>query len=570
MKEKKVAVIDDLKLIKKHYGENLAKFCRSNLSTILEHSGVLWKVINENFAQTHAIYDDLEQNSEFSNFINIVLKSAKKYLPEEMVYDSLGKTPYELLGKAGYTLYPECKSKVDVLKFKKYYAKGEDLCSFRGDRTKICRVWFAIKDGADKLQREDFIYPQRQDEYGTSVISIQFSKDGYNTLSIKNRYNHTVSNPDSTFSNNLDNIIHGLTNAFEETYGIKQEQVQELEDNISGYVKAESGVYYRKNVDDTLNIAFCEKNVMIDSNGKVTRFDQSRYILFDNYLLDLKEKKLSFIGYGFDGSDEFTDGVTQGVEIQKIEISKEGENRIIHVVCKNQQDCFIKIGRHNELVGYKNDYLTKLSTGFLKYSKNLESLDVPNVEFIGSDVLVYNVNLKELNIPKVMSINSMFLYSNKMLRVLNVPNLVTVGNYVLFYNRTIKEIFAPKLKIVGNEFCSLNHDLQQLNVPNVMSFGKNCFLYCEKISTLNLPELISVGNGFFKFCKSVKEVSAPNLEIMGENCFRLAVNLKNFNAPNIRVVGEDSFKSSRYEFFIRHKAKLNQKKYNKEHSVLEK
>ena len=39
------------------------------------------------------------------------------------------------------------------------------------------------------------------------MISIQFTKDDAHTLSIKNRYNHSVNDPDATFSNNLDNII---------------------------------------------------------------------------------------------------------------------------------------------------------------------------------------------------------------------------------------------------------------------------------------------------------------------------------------------------------------------------
>ena len=68
-------------------------------------------------------------------------------------------------------------------------------------------VFFAIKDNCDMLRRENFKNPDRQDEYGVSVISIQFSRGSINHLSIKNRYNHTVDNPDCTFNNNLDNII---------------------------------------------------------------------------------------------------------------------------------------------------------------------------------------------------------------------------------------------------------------------------------------------------------------------------------------------------------------------------
>ena len=62
----------------------------------------------------------------------------------------------------------------------------------------------------------------RQDEYGTSVISIQFDRDDTHTLSIKNRYNHKVEKPDATFSNNLNNIVAGLTKSFADYKGMRQ------------------------------------------------------------------------------------------------------------------------------------------------------------------------------------------------------------------------------------------------------------------------------------------------------------------------------------------------------------
>lgn len=88
-----------------------------------------------------------------------------------------------------------------------------------------CHVFFAIKTNVDSIQRKHFLNPERQDEYGTSVISIQFTKDESCTLSIKNRYNHRVINCDATFSNNLDNIIPGLTRSFEKYYGLKQKKL---------------------------------------------------------------------------------------------------------------------------------------------------------------------------------------------------------------------------------------------------------------------------------------------------------------------------------------------------------
>ena len=131
---------------------------------------------------------------------------------EEVNYNV--ENPKDLLNKAGYILY-ECKTEEEVQSFKKYYAKGEELCTFNGNRLDSCYVYFAVKKDVDNIKREDYKEPKRQDQYGTSVVSIQFTKDDTHTLSIKNRYNHTVDNPDATFSNDLDNIIKGLTDSFE-------------------------------------------------------------------------------------------------------------------------------------------------------------------------------------------------------------------------------------------------------------------------------------------------------------------------------------------------------------------
>ena len=141
--------------------------------------------------------------------------------------------------------------------------KGEELCTFNGGRLNSCYVFFAVKKNVNEIKRENFKNPFRQDEYGTSVISIQFSKDDTYTLSIKNRYNHTVNNPDATFSNDLDNIIPGLTKSFENYYGHQinsSKQVFELD----GYVRANDGKFYKYNY-EVDNIYYCPDNIIIDN-----------------------------------------------------------------------------------------------------------------------------------------------------------------------------------------------------------------------------------------------------------------------------------------------------------------
>lgn len=112
---------EDLKIIKKKYGEKMMHLCRNMFPTILEEKGLLPKLLLEHFEPSHDLYNDLEKYSSilfagFEGYINSLVVANKK----EMLATSL--TPEELLDKVGYTLY-ECKTEEDIQKFKNIMLK---------------------------------------------------------------------------------------------------------------------------------------------------------------------------------------------------------------------------------------------------------------------------------------------------------------------------------------------------------------------------------------------------------------------------------------------------------------
>ena len=150
-------------------------------------------------------------------------------------------------------------------------------------------VFFAVKKNVLDIKREDFLIPDRQDEYGTSVISIQFTRDKSNHLSIKNRYNELVNNPDSTFNNNLDNIVPGLTMSFYKTYDIKEVYFENSEFQMENYISVNEEYFkYNYKLND---IYYCANNVIVD-NGNVIRYDLEKYIIMDYFIIDLVNKKV--------------------------------------------------------------------------------------------------------------------------------------------------------------------------------------------------------------------------------------------------------------------------------------
>ncbi len=432
--------MDDLKYIKKHYGENFAHLCRSLFSTILQNEGMLSKLISESFAPSRDLYYAvISCIPEFQEYIYslIAIKDTRKVDKENV------KTPEELLDKAGYILYPECKSKEELLSFEKYYDKYERLCSFKGDRLETCRVWFAVKKNVDEIKRGDFPLPERQDEYGTSVISIQCTRSNLSTLSIKNRYNHSVDFPDSTFDNNLDNIIEGLTDSFIVHNNLTLLSGTSADFELLGFSRANDGKFYKTNLTVGL-INYCEKNIVIN-HGKVVAFDQSRYLLIDNYILDLKEKKISH--YPARLSDAFIQSIGK---IKEIKIIKDAnENKIINITPKIGNDVVIIANRNNQIISYKNDNATWIGSFFLGFAKKIESIELENVVGIDGNFATNAKNLNKLYIPNVEKIGRAFLLNNNKLKVLDAPKLKKFREYFLKHNNTLEEINVPSLEDIS-------------------------------------------------------------------------------------------------------------------------
>ena len=350
------------------------------------------------------------------------------------------------------------------------------LCTIHNRRRlERCHVFFAVKKNVEEIYRYNFKNPKRQDEYGTSVISIQFSRGKINTLSIKNRYNHTVNNPDATFSNNLDNIIPGLTQSFEDYYGLNINQQDKKRNNFMTvelrYVLANDGKYYRYNL-ELGAIYYCENNIIVKDGEVILDYAQKkeRYILMDYFVLDLKEKRV----YLYDGShDGFINSINSVGTIKNIDVIKNNENRIIRIYYENGCDVKIEINKYNEIIGYENNYITNINFGFLEYNIALEYIKMPSVERIHSFFLMANKKLRKISLPNVIVIDDYFLYSNKILSEIELSKVQTIGYSCLYHNEMLKDICLPNIKTIYSEFLHSNRELKE-NVERMLyAKGKN-------------------------------------------------------------------------------------------------
>jgi len=473
--------MDDLKIIKKKYGEKMMQLCRELFSTIIEKQpGMLAKILLEKFAPNKKLYDDLmsyDQEANFKDYIYSIYENLKfeKKEPKTYVED-----PVTLMRQAGYTLY-ECKCEEDIQKFKRYYARGEELCTFKDKRLNKCYVYFAVRDGADMLKRAKFTSPRRQDEYGTSVISIQFTRDPSHTLSIKNRYNHTVVNPDATYANNLDGIVKGLTQSFEDYYGLKQRYPKDSRFEMPGYVCADDGKFYKYNYEIN-NVYYCPGNIIID-NFKVYEYPHEKYLVVDYFLFDFVNKKIISRT-----SDSFP--MTIG-DIKRIDVKNDGQNKNVIIVTDDENVIIVTVNSDGKIIGYKNNKVTVIPDNFLNFNSELQHIEITGVKEIGNYFLPNNRVIESLTLPSVLRVGDNFMeHSN--LKEIEMPLVKTLGKYFLAYNFTLKKLELPEV-IDIKQFCLLaNSKIEAVILPKVEKiddYSFNCLLFLNLFYAPNVKKL---------------------------------------------------------------------------------
>ena len=454
--------LNDLKKIKKEYGENMAHLCRSLFPTILETPGLLYYILSTHFSKSKSLYGDITSEN-------------KEFLFKEYIYhfcdiekekkEEVTKSVKELLDEAGYDLF-ECRNHDDVLKFKKYYAPGEELCTFNDPyRIDGHYIFFIVKKDVDKIKREDFKEPKREDAYGVSVLDLQFDKGQRQRVSIKSRYNHTVNNPDATYSNNLDAIAPDLTAAFEKEYGFNIGSESTLGFELKDYVQARDGKFYKYNYEIN-NIHYCSNNIIIDNGEVITNYtDKSRYTFVDYFILDEKEKKIFLFDNYY--KDSFIDGLQN---ITNIEINNKEGYKEIKLTLEANKEAIIKLDSRGRIIGYINNNIKECGNHFLMHNKILHELSLPKLEKCGDYFLYSNKSIQEVNLPNLKECESYFLYDNEDLLKLNLPNLERCGNGFLTFNRSMQELSLPKLEKCGHAFLSYNKGLQILSLPNLNEY----------------------------------------------------------------------------------------------------
>jgi hypothetical protein len=287
------------KNIKNKIGEKAAQYLERNFSA---------DFLSENLPKIFGNLQDIREipSLEWPN-IKILLNKLDE---EKGEIAPPKKTAKQMLDEAGFDLDDQIEKKSDYMKYSKFYGGKQKLCKFDAyDATeRYSRIFWITRKGFENLT--PFSEPKRQDEYGTSCMSIAISIDLKNIAQICNRYNHLVSGCDNTYNSNLDQIVVGLTEAFNADYGLSLKKSNSIEfENF--YTHDQKYFHYFREI----NGIKIGKNV-IDG----VYFDPSQYIIFENYILDLKNKKIKNV---LSSTDSFVDLISARLDRgDKVEIRK--------------------------------------------------------------------------------------------------------------------------------------------------------------------------------------------------------------------------------------------------------
>ncbi|MCM1223262.1 MAG: leucine-rich repeat domain-containing protein [Lachnospiraceae bacterium] len=470
------------------------------------------------------------------------LWSLKEFTEENAPTDA---DPFELLNQAGYHAF-EVHNLDEQNSIKRFFRDHEQLCTFTNtDRYQKNYMIHAVRH---EVWRDPYAIspsptPGRQDEYGTSVISIQIAKSG-GFISIKNRYNHTVQNPDNTFHSNPDEIIPGLSAALKGYFHVNWNSTAYIPD---GFTLLNGNI---------LKVNFEVNNRYVGdgfyTSGDIVDIDKNNQVQIDYFIWDNRTKQLQNPTGCW---DDFPRVFNEFIQDKTVTITGKSPNQAILVDGKK---C-IQLQNH-QIVSLDMPGVKILNGYFLYSNTALTELNMPDLTDTGMSFLARNEKLSKINIPNLESVGDYFLANNTVLTELDFPNLISVGSGFVNRNQIINRVNLPKLQYIKFDFLSQNLALTELDLPMAKEIANNFLENNQVLRRLNLGNMVELPCYFLRHNVSLQQLDAPNLikinsEVLCDNRDLLYLNtpklqfidyrflenntaLRELNLPNLRIVGD--------------------------------
>lgn len=512
----------------------------------------LKRLKGERFAQTlRNFHSGIMEIPDLDRIVRHAGEEAEPLLPYLMAVitsndnapTSIPQDPFTLLDQAGYNaFYADTLEKQNSIKH--HFAQGELLCTFNDcSRYKEHYIVHAVKKDVNTIKREDFKgKEQRQDAYGTSVISIQMLKDG-GFISIKNRYNHAVSAPDNTFKSNPDNIIDGLStslkNYFNVTFSTSQNELPE------GFILIGNKIFKYNN--EIRNVYYGDQALV--KNGVIHEVNKSSGdALFEKFLFDNKKKVLRAVDPTYE--DRFVDdfnryyGGNRGLNVRNGNLYLNDElvigaeqSRIktlyLSKFTSMSPDC---LSSADYLTHFEAPLLKKMSCGCLRHVCSLIYFKAEALEEMGDNCVQNAILLKHFIAPALKIIGLKSLFNVDSLIRFEAPSLKKMCTDCLHSATALTHFIAPALETLG-AYCLYN-------VQSLIHFEANSLQVMQGRSLVKAPSLKSFVAKSLLIMRSIclqqvdslTHFEAPRLKEMWGDCLTEAPALTSFKCPNLKKI----------------------------------
>ncbi len=325
--ERKRNTTENLRVLQKRFGE---RFVKGDLMEGGGYTGGAARELMAGFMDRPGFADELKRLIPGKHGALALLKDNHAYIQatlEQRYKDDPGherqpaKDPYELARSVGYELTGPFTSTSEFVPLDRQdFRPHERLCTFNSPAERLRGyniLWLRHAEVADTLPADTLtadtlsdawktylktigrydqasdsydiagLRPTRDDPYGTSSMSVQISRQGTH-VSIKNRYNHTVGNPDNTLDSNLDNVAYGLKRAVYASVG-REDLMSKTSVSLADKYCADNdgGIHAYKYEED--NVYYGDYEYI--SNGVVTTIDRGTYYMISPQLYVPKSGK---------------------------------------------------------------------------------------------------------------------------------------------------------------------------------------------------------------------------------------------------------------------------------------
>lgn len=277
---------------------------------------------------------------------------------------------------------------------------------------------------------------------------------------------------------------------------------EEINLELTNYIKAKDGKFYRFSCHSSVygrDIYCCADNIKIE-NLKKEVLDKSRYILMDNFILDLQDKKVEEVADRY--FEKFIDslGHIKNIEVVETPFGRDVKFDSDFEYIREPSPVIIRLDKENNIVGYINNNILELGDCFLSKSTKLETIEAGRVRKIGECCLSGNLSMKRIFLPNVREIGSCFLEKNTNLEEICLPKLKKLGFNSFLFGGKFEVVDLPELEEMSSDCFAFAKDVKQINLPKVKRIGRDVFGSNRNFSLGNLPYM-------------------PNLEFVQEGLF---------------------------------------------------